>query len=92
MTLIDTDAHFIDWKNRRIFNKDQSSKHNKEIIIDNDVFVGMHSIILKGMTIGARTIIGAGSVVTKNIPSDCVACGNPARVIKRINNNENIGI
>ena len=51
------------------------------IVIEDDVWVGAHSIILKGVTIGARSIIGAGSVVTKSIPADCVAAGNPCRVI-----------
>lgn len=54
------------------------------IVIEDDVWVGAHSFILKGVTIGARSIIGAGSVVTKNIPADCVAAGNPCRVIKNL--------
>lgn len=44
----------------------------------------MNCVILKGVTIGARSIIAAGSVVTKSIPADCVAGGNPAKVIKRL--------
>ncbi|HIS10399.1 MAG TPA: acyltransferase, partial [Candidatus Avibacteroides excrementipullorum] len=48
------------------------------------VFIGMNCLILKGVTIGARSIIAAGSVVTKNIPSDCIAAGNPAKVIKHL--------
>ena len=49
--------------------------------IGNDVFVGASSIILPGVSIGDNVIIGAGSVVTKDIPSNSVAVGNPARVI-----------
>lgn len=52
------------------------------VVIEDDVWVGAHCIILKGVTIGARSIIGAGSVVTKSIPADCVAAGNPCKVIK----------
>lgn len=54
------------------------------IIIEDDVFIGMNCLILKGVTIGARSIIAAGSVVTKSIPSDCIAAGNPAKVIKHL--------
>lgn len=55
------------------------------ITIGNDVLIGTRCIILKGVTIGDRTIIGSGSVVTKSIPSDCVAAGNPCKVIRNIN-------
>ena len=50
-----------------------------------DRMIGARCIILKGVVIGARSIIGAGSVVTSAIPSDCVVAGNPARIIRRIN-------
>lgn len=53
------------------------------IKIGKSVFIGARCIILKGVTIGDRAVIGAGSVVTKDVPADCIAAGNPARVIKR---------
>ena len=52
------------------------------VVIEDDVWIGAHSIILKGVTIGARSVIGAVSVVTKSIPADCGAAGNPCKVIK----------
>ena len=78
--ITDTDAHPMDYMARRSSNEGTKSA---PIVIEDDVWVGAHSIILKGVTIGARSIIGAGSVVTKNIPADCVAAGNPCRVIKK---------
>lgn len=54
------------------------------LTINDNVFVGMNSIILKGVTIGKNTIIGAGSVVTKNIPENVVAAGNPCVPIATI--------
>jgi maltose O-acetyltransferase len=54
----------------------------KPIRIGNDVFVGAGSIILPGVTIGENSIIGAGSLVTKSIPPNCVAAGNPAKVLR----------
>ena len=62
---------------------------SKPIVIEDDVLIGTRCIILKGVTIGARTIIGSGSVVTKSIPADCIAAGNPCQVIKS-NNDENL--
>jgi len=50
--------------------------------IEDDVFIGMNSIILKGVTIGKGSIIGAGSVVTKSIPAGVVAAGVPCKVIR----------
>ena len=53
----------------------------KKVTIGTNVFIGMNTIIMKGVTIGDNVIIGAGSIVTRDIPSNSVACGNPARVI-----------
>lgn len=79
--LTDTDAHPIDFMARRSSNEGTKSA---PIVIEDDVWIGAHCVILKGVTIGARSIIGAGSVVTKSIPADCVAAGNPCRVIKKL--------
>lgn len=54
--------------------------------IEDGVWIGGGVIILPGVTIGKNSVIGAGSVVTGSIPADCVAVGNPCRVIKRIDN------
>lgn len=56
----------------------------KAITIGDDVWVGGSAVICPGVTIGDRTIIGAGSVVTKDIPSDVIAAGNPCKVIRRL--------
>ncbi len=58
------------------------------IKIGDNVWVGANAVILDGVTIGDRSVIGAGSVVTKDIPPDCVAVGNPCRVIKTITHSE----
>lgn len=55
------------------------------IIIGNSVWIGGSVTILPGVTIGNNVVIGAGSVVTTDIPSNSVAVGNPARVIKNLN-------
>lgn len=81
MLITDTDAHPMDYVARRSSNDGTKSA---PVVIEDDVWVGAHCIILKGVTIGARSIIGAGRVVTKNIPADCVAAGNPCRVIKNL--------
>jgi maltose O-acetyltransferase len=56
----------------------------KPIAIADDVWVGGAVVICPGICIGARSVIGAGSVVTRDIPSDVVAAGNPCRVIRRL--------
>lgn len=64
---------------------DTQTAKTSSISIEDDVLIGTCSIILKGVTIGARSIIAAGSVVTKSIPADCIAGGNPCKVIRYIN-------
>lgn len=84
--IMDSDAHSLNYLQRREINTDQNNKKNKPIHIENDVLIGVNSIILKGVTIGNRSIIGAGSVVTKDIPANCIAAGNPCEVIRLTNN------
>ncbi|MCO7251752.1 DapH/DapD/GlmU-related protein [Pseudoalteromonas sp. Ps84H-4] len=55
---------------------------SEKIIIGNDVWIGAGVIILKGVKVGDGAVIGAGAVVTKSIPSNAIAVGNPARVVK----------
>lgn len=54
------------------------------IVIGNNVWLGGGVIVLPGVTIGADTVVGAGSVVTRDLPAGVVAVGNPARVIRRV--------
>ena len=89
--IIDTDAHSLDWKLRSSTRKTEdgtpinvAAADSKPIVIEDDVMVGANCVILKGVRIGARSVIGAGSIVTKNIPSDCIAAGNPCRVVRSL--------
>lgn len=63
---------------------DERSGNHTEVIIGNNVWVGTRAIVLKGVTIGDNSVIGAGSVVTRDIPANSIAAGNPCRVIRRI--------
>ncbi|THF53128.1 sugar O-acetyltransferase [Flavobacterium supellecticarium] len=63
-------------------------EYAKPVHIENNVWIGGNTVTLQGVTIGANSIIGAGSVVTKSIPANVIAAGNPCRVIKAIPENE----
>jgi maltose O-acetyltransferase len=63
-------------------------EYARPIVIGEDVWVGGSAVICPGVTIGDRTIIGAGSVVTRDIPSDVFAAGNPCRVIRKLDPEE----
>jgi acetyltransferase-like isoleucine patch superfamily enzyme len=81
----DHDYHAIDYLARRDAVVDGASCATAAVVIGDDVFIGTNAIILKGVTIGARSVIGAGAVVSlKNIPPDSVVAGNPARVLKSL--------
>jgi acetyltransferase-like isoleucine patch superfamily enzyme len=72
-TVIDTDFHPLNSELRRV---DPQGAKSAPIIIEDDVFIGMNCLILKGVTLGKGSVIGAGSVVTKNIPPGVIAAGN----------------
>lgn len=81
--IFDTNFHNLNWEERRIEELNTKAV-TVPITIEDDAFIGANCIICKGVTIGARSIIAAGSVVVKDIPADCMAGGNPCRVIKQL--------
>lgn len=80
-TIMDTDFHPLDAQARRL---DSELGKTAPVIIEDDVFIGMNCLILKGVTLGRGSVIGAGSVVTKDVPPYTMAAGNPARVIGNV--------
>ncbi|EOU3284518.1 sugar O-acetyltransferase [Vibrio harveyi] len=60
------------------------AQFNIPVHIGNNVWIGANSVVLPGVTIGENSVIGAGSVVTKDIPANVVAVGNPCRVLREI--------
>ena len=77
----DTDFHPINPVNRR-FSKEEIK--SAPVIIEDNVFLGMNVIVLKGVKIGKNSIIAAGSIVTSDIPENVIAGGIPAKKIKNI--------
>jgi len=87
VSIYDTDFHSVNPYERKFDNLNKTI--SKPISIGNFVWIGGHSIILKGVIIGNGAVVGAGSVVTKNIPELNIFAGNPAKFIKKIEiNNE----
>lgn len=65
---------------------DQGYYPDEQVTVKKGSWLGANSILLPGVTIGEYSVIGAGSVVTKSVPSGVVAVGNPAKIIKKIKN------
>lgn len=82
----DTDFHSLNYLERREKDAGYGKCRSKPITIEEDVFIGAHSTILKGVTIGKGSIIGAGSVVSKSVPPGEIWGGNPATFIRFITN------
>ncbi|WP_158847905.1 acyltransferase [Algibacter sp. L1A34] len=82
--IYDTDFHSLDSTIRIDKSKDKTNAKKGKVTIKNRVFIGAHSTILKGVTIGENSIIGACSVITKDIPANEIWAGNPAKFIKRV--------
>ena len=66
------------------YGNNDSDLKEQEVIIEDNVWLGANVIVLKGVKIGENSIVGAGSVITKDIPSNCIAIGNPAKVVRHI--------
>jgi len=81
--IYDTDFHSINPETRKNKTLDNKMAIKAPVIIGNNVFIGAHTTILKGVTIGQNAVIGACSVVTKNIPENEIWAGNPAKFIKK---------
>ena len=77
-----TPEHPVDVKTRN-----SGVEYALEIKVGSNVWFGGNVTVLSGVTIGDNSIIGAGSVVTKDVPSNVIVAGNPAKIIKTLNNN-----
>lgn len=89
--ILDNDFHPIDWKERNYLlnNRDGGNSDlipTEEIVIGRNCFIGCNSIILKGTVLGDGCVVGAGAVVSGKFEANNVIVGNPARVIKKLNN------
>ncbi len=83
VTITDYDFHAVSPENRR-YNTNKEDIGCAPVVIEDNVWLGMNVIILKGVTIGQNSIIAAGCIVTKSIPENSIAGGNPARIIRYI--------
>lgn len=86
--IFDHDYHSLNYLDRRDRRNDEQNLQSRPVNIGSDVFIGTNAVILKGVTIGDRAVIGAGAVVTHNVPADEIWAGNPARFVKRLNNDQ----
>lgn len=83
--IFDSDFHIIDSQNRSTGNSEKIS--TKDVLIKRNVFLGTGTVILKGVTIGENSLVGAYSVVTKSIPPNEIWAGNPAKKIRKLRTN-----
>lgn len=80
--IYDTDFHSLDARFRNRYPESIEGVKAREVIIEDGAFIGGHSTILKGVTIGRNSIVGAGSVVFQSIPPEQIWAGNPAKYVK----------
>lgn len=78
-TIVDTDFHPLQPSVRL---EQPQGALGSAVVIEDDVFIGMNCLVLKGVTIGRGSVIGAGSVVAQDMPPGVIAAGNPARVVR----------
>lgn len=81
--VMDSNFHSTDWR-VRMTSEDTKHARTAPIVIGDVVFIGARSIVCKGVTIGDHAMIAAGSVVVSDIPANCIAGGNPCKLIRYI--------
>ena len=74
-----------DWHG--LYNRTRPFRCSLPIVLEDNVWIGDGAKVCKGVTIGKNSVVGAGAVVTKDVPANCVVAGVPARVVKQINPN-----
>jgi len=74
--IVDRNEHGVEWR--------EAAPVPAQVTIEDHVWIGSRVVILPGVSIGHHSVIGAGSVVTKDIPANCLAVGSPARVVRRL--------
>jgi acetyltransferase-like isoleucine patch superfamily enzyme len=82
--IYDTDFHSIHYADRNVLHEDKMKVTTKAVRIKQSAFIGAHTTILKGVTIGENAVIGACSVVSNDIPANEIWAGNPAKYIKSV--------
>ena len=70
--------------------RERGLQYNMPVRIGRNCWIGAGALIMPGVTIGDNTVIGAGSVVTRDIPANVVAVGNPCRVLREINDHDRV--
>jgi acetyltransferase-like isoleucine patch superfamily enzyme len=80
-SVVDTDFHPLTPEERA---EDINAGATAPVVIEDDAFVGMEALILKGVTVGTGAVVGAGAVVTQDVPPRVVVAGNPAQVVRTL--------
>lgn len=82
--IFDNDFHSLIWEER----KADVNLRSRPVIIEDRCFIGADAIVMKGVTIGAESVIGAGAVVTRDVPPGEIWAGNPAKFVKKLPTSE----
>jgi acetyltransferase-like isoleucine patch superfamily enzyme len=89
VNIFDSNIHSLDPSIRLIeylnhYENVNSDLKEQEVIIEDNVWLGTNVVILKGVSVGKNSIVGAGTIITKDIPPNCIVAGNPPKIIRTI--------
>jgi galactoside O-acetyltransferase len=94
--VVDHDSHALDWNERASDvadwaggRKDWARVRRASVVIEDKTWIGFGACILKGVRVGEGAVVGAMSVVTRDVPAYTVVAGNPARVVRKLRGSDN---